>query len=286
MPDINAGNFASSYLTEINRVLDETKQKAALLGKTLDGLKDNQQYGNLQKVAVDQVSDVLSSFTPNVPNTFSNLVSMTLGEASLTLEGFQEDDTPITRDALAAIDEWLPSNTLHQPSYLKLFEFAQAANAVYREKDEDPINLNAKDFMYVSPDDMHVRTILTRTVIYMQELRARDEADFFYVTCRVGESTVLQLESAHCTLLELQAALQSDELQAAAIRCLSEPGFAKNYEMSIALMLQALDKVLAQLQEALTVVAYYNNLCDALRETNETISAAYQIYRDRQCITF
>lgn len=258
----------------------------------LAALKDAPNFPEAKKNAEDALSSAL-----DVVNGDSALCFREVGKnfhdfAMNIFEKYADEKYPVTAEGLGKVNEWLPTDRLEQFSYLMICEFAKAVHAAHGDGTVDPlpaiIQLDPEAMCYTTPDDMHARTILTRTTLYLQTLREQDNQDgWFYATMEMIGELGAEIEKRHNELQAIRETVTSSEMNEVAIKALDDPEMMKAKIASIDHMLIVCGELKTFLTDCKSLCDnFYQKLGKALLKSQEAIMLAYRIYVDAHAITF
>jgi hypothetical protein len=277
---------SSAYLSGLKAVIEEASSATCAAYDAIANVKDYGSFDTAKPAAIAAVDTALASLTDEVATNFRLCGETLNGAAHAIFEGVAPEEDPITEDGLSKVDEYLPTNSLHQPAYLEIHDLAQAIHEAM-QNGQNPADVEPNDFMYRDPNQMHGRTILTRTVIFMKRLREAEESDWVYSIFNMLEGISTQIEQTiRPTLFEIKDALESDQLRAAAIELLNDPTNEQAYLNTIDLMLKGVGVACGYLAEVKKAVEFYEKLIGCLTETDDTIAKAYVLYKEANETTF
>lgn len=200
-------------------------------------------------------------------------------------EGFCSED-PITPEGLAKVDQWLPTDQLSQYRYLAIYEWATAVHLIKDARElVETVHPNA--LVKASPDDMHARTVLTRTYGYLQTLKDQEAEDWFYSTMRIisdfGDTFENNIMS---DINDIDECIASHEIQEIAANAITNPAHEKTLLNCLESMRATVKKIDRFIDVAMSITHMYDELAQVLIKSNEAIQAAYKIYLECNQIDF
>lgn len=258
----------------------------------LAALKDSPNFPEAKKNAEDAISGVLDVLNGDSAVCFREVGNNFRDFAMNVFEKYADEKYPVTAEGLGKLNEWLPTDRLEQFSYLMICDFAKAVRAAQGDGSDNPlgaiIQLDPEAMCYTAPDDMHARTILTRTTFYLQTLREQDHQDewFYAIMDMIGE-LALDIGRRHDEFQAMRDTVTSSELNEVAIKSLDDPEMLKAKIAVIDHMLIVCGEMKTFLTDCKAFCDnFYQKLGKVLLKSQEAIMQAYKLYVDAQAITF
>lgn len=284
IPEPHSGVLGQTIMA-LRVTLDNMQEKATELVSALSDMQLSSNFPEKQHEAIIAMTALRKASSGDLGTRFRMIGTSFDEQVYQTFEGFCED-CPITSEGLAKVSEFLPTDQLSQFRYLALYEYAHAMHLTKSPRDIiDAIHPHS--LMYTAPDDMHARTILTRTYWYLQSLKEQGEIEWFYSSIHVISEFGDTFDHAVMDELnEIEDALTSDMLQKVAADSEVNPALEKNLNMSIDAMKDSLTKIIGFIGNARGILHIYDELAQCIIESNKTIQAAYKIYLETNAIDF
>jgi hypothetical protein len=254
------------------------------VGLALDGvgeLRDTGRFGESLKAAKESVQQLNDQAGSDLAATFRQLEVEARAVAQQVFEG--DPEVRLDTEILGRMTEYLPFDSLEQHRCLKLYDWAKAvhdgAGVVWSVK--------ASDYLWGTGEALHSRVVLTRTKVFLQELRDTDEVEWFYSAVGlIGELGATVQNSIMPDIQSIMEALDSRELTEAAAAMVDDP----NQETAILTMAEqmvaALKGVGTFCDVAKDAVLFYEDLCQCMIQSYESIDMAMSYYEAAGAVRF
>ena len=270
-------------LTNLNTQMAEAKEKSNEVKNALNELMNASDFPTKR----DKASEALSGLVSVV-----NDLPVMMGDAGVNLkqgifqilEGYVANDYPVTQEGLGKLqNETIRCDSLVQPRYLDPYYFA---TNVRGHVEDDVSVVSMEEISRYNPEDMYATSILTRTTLYLQELRVKEEEEWFYSATDILAQYASRIEDKVSDLQNILEAIGSKEFEALAIKTIDNPATEATFASGVTQMLdyvKNVDKCLAYTQG---MIDFYLEVEKLLEDTEPSILEAYQLYCKSNQISF
>ena len=270
-------------LTNLNTQMAEAKEKSNEVKNALNELMNASDFPTKRDTASEALSGLVSAV---------NDLPVMMGDAGINLkqgifqilEGYVSNDYPVTQEGLGKLqDETIRCDSLVQPRYLDPYYFA---TNVRGHVEDDLSVVSMEEISRYNPEDMYATSILTRTTLYLQELRAKEEEEWFYSATDILAQYASRIEDKVSDLQNILEAIGSKEFEALAIKTIDNPATEVTFASGVTQMLECVknvDKCLAYTQG---MIDFYLDVEKLLEDTEPAILEAYQLYCKSNQISF
>ena len=272
-------------LTPFNEACNEVSNLIDVAKSAVGNLKTDGNFPKAREDAVQAIEDVTHGLDDRLGGDLKGIYGHFMSEAQRIFQTLPGIDA-VTSEGLGRFNAWLPTNSLHQYSYLNVHDFCRACNALGADEDLAK-KIDPQSFLYVGRDDMNARAIITRTVLYVQGLVDSGNEDYFFVALAYAatQSDRFRTELAN-KVREARDAIQSPEVEKAKIDGISDPAVEDKINAMLDMINDYLDVAKNAVTDLKACVDFYTSLSVALGETEVALTEALRLYDEAQATTF
>lgn len=270
-------------ITDLKSKTCSIKDKVQILSEKIDAatLTDDLMGGfNEAKTAY---SEAMQEFNPGYLSSMHELSGIMTRLFFNIFMGFEEEKYPID-ERLDQVQSYLPTTNLHQYRYLDIAQFTKGVKdgvTSNRMDEADPENC-----CYMDPVDMYVKTILTRTIIYLRRL---DEADLIEAPRSAIGVAGLYAEVLGTNVQEDLNGIEGmlDKIVDMLPSTVSDPNKLNNIKTASMIITDRIRETIIPLLTATeSCLCFYEKLLKVMKESRDTISKAYEMYKEIFAVTF
>lgn len=205
--------------------------------------------------------------------------------AAQVLENYARDDYTVTQEGISKLtDQAIRCDSLVQPLYLDPYLFASAVRSA--SVDLSPNTVPMPSITRQNPEDMYAQSILTRTALYLKQLREKEEDEWFYGAMSALGETANYLQEYINDLMNIREAIDAEAFKELAIRTMDNPATEEAFVSSVNSMEARSHAVNTMLGSLRCIHSFFVEVLDVLRKTETSILDAYALYIEAQHITF
>lgn len=277
------GTTIPMMLADTKKQSTQIKEKMAALSDAINNITVNDDLLAGFKVAEDAYRDTIRTFNSTYITSLEELSKLMTATFLKIFMGFEEEKYPID-ERLDKVESYLPTTNLHQYRYLDILSFTKGMKeAVQRNmlKDAEPENC-----CYIDPIDMYVKTILTRTIVYLRRLKEGDLLD--------APLSVIGVVGIYGDVLSTNVAedINSvgemlDKVSEKIPETVSEPNQVNNIKAASVIITDRIrDTIIPLIDAVIDTINVYEKLLGVMKDSNEAIQKAYALYKEACAITF
>lgn len=288
MSDVSLMSLApcEAAIERLTADIDVAANAAAGAYSALAALKGASNFPAARDEADEKVAQLLDVMNESLAGQMKTVAGCLTEAASIIFQHFNNTDCPVTRDGVGKVSAWLPSDSLHQPRYLNLYAYASAVNGA-TSLENLLATVDPDAYCYTSPDDMSARAILTRTCIFLQELEAKGESEWFISTVNgIGELSGVIENPIRSDLMNIRTTLTSKQMNDVAINMSPGSELETAYLKTVSDMMGFVKFTEETCADIRCLCVFYSKLCKIFQDSQETIMAAYHEYVEANRITF
>lgn len=270
-------------LTNLNTQMGEVKEKSNEVKIALNELMNVNKFPDARGKANEVLSEFISAMS-DLPVMMKDAgVNLKQGIFQI-LEGYVSNEYPVSQEGLGKLQkETIRCDSLVQPRYLDPYYFA---TNVRGHAEDDLSVVSMEEVSRYNPEDMYATSILTRTTLYLQELRAKEEEEWFYSTTDVLAQYAYHIEDSMSDLQNILEAIGSKEFEALAIKTIDNPASEESFTRGVSGMLDCVKKMDKCLSYTQSMISFYLEVQKLLEDTESSILKAYDLYCRSNQVSF
>lgn len=274
-------------LTPFSDACSETSNLVDAAKAAVGNLKSDGNFPKARAEAVQAIEDVVHALDDRLGGDLKAIYSHFYSEAKRIFILLPESTkTPITMDGMTKLSAWLPTNSLHQYSYLNVHDFSKACDALSQD-DDIMTKVDPQTFLYTSRDDMSARAIIVRTYLYVKGLMDSGNEDYFFLSFCYAAAKSDQFRTILANKVrEARDAIGSDELEKIKIEGLTNAEVEDKINAMLDMINSCLDEAKAAITDLKSCVSFYQSLAVCFGATEEALTEALRLYDEAQSITF
>lgn len=274
-------------LTPFSDACNETSNLIDAAKAAVGNLKSDGNFPKARAEAVQAIEDVVHALDDRLGGDLKAIYSHFYGEAKRIFVLLPESTkTPISMDGMTKLSAWLPTNSLHQYSYLNVHDFSKACDALSQE-DDVAAKVDPQTFLYTSRDDMSARAIIVRTYLYVKGLIDSGNEDYFFLSfCYAAAKSDRFRTVLANKVREARDAIGSDELEKIKIEGLTNAEVKDKINAMLDMINSCLDEAKDAVADLKNCVSFYQSLAVCFGATEEALTEALRLYDEAQSITF
>lgn len=270
-------------ITDLKAKTCAIKEKVQTLSEKIDTAPLTTDLMGGFKEAKDAYNAAMMEFNPGYLSSMNELSGMMTQLFFNIFMGFEEEKYPID-ERLEQVQSYLPTTNLHQYRYLDIAHFTKGVKdgvTANRMNEADPENC-----CYIDPVDMYVKTILTRTIIYLRRLQ---EADLIEAPRSAIGVAGLYAEVLGTNVQEDLNGIEGmlDKMIDMLPETVNDPNKINNIKTASVIITDRIrDTIIPLLTATESCLCFYEKLLKVLKESRDTIGKAYEMYKEIFNVTF
>lgn len=241
---------------------------------------DIQNFTQDHKTLVSALTTLNGAVSEYTASALSGLCDTVIADLRDTYLNFVDPDHPITADGLSKCTASLPTDTLHQRSYLNPHLYATMMYDFGDKGFEITQYVEPRSCCMIAPEDMYVVSILKRTYGYVSELQEDSE---MYGWMEAAFTILLSFsdymkETISTHVSEMLRYYEDESFGENAASALSNPQMADVINHKTAEAIMFIGKIKRFAANMDSVLKMMDETADLLEETRETIHEAYELY--------
>lgn len=273
-----------AVLSQVGAAIDAAAEAVAGESEALHKLSDLNDFSAKRDMALETTGAAISRLVDLCEGLKTAGLSVR-STAAQVLENYARDDYPVTQEGISKLtDQAIRCDSLVQPLYLDPYLFASAVRSA--SVDLSPNTVPMPSIARQNPEDMYAQSILTRTSLYLKQLREKEEDEWFYGAMGALGETANYLQEYINDLMNIREAIDAEAFKELAIRTMDNPATEEAFVNSVNSMEARSHAVSTMLGSLRGIHSFFVEVLDALRKTETSILDAYAIYIAAQHITF